>query len=258
MRPTLDSLRGQSVRAEIVAVVAPDQRRAARAVAPEIDRLVDVAAALSTRGRALNAGCAAASAPIHATVAPGRALPRADWLERVLAHHRREDVAGASGARRDRDQRLLLEPQDVHVADWSESWGFSIAAGGWRATAWQRCAFPDTVAGAEDRIWAWNVLQEGAVLVVDPFLQLDGPPIHPPRAWSIFRRTADDWASLVSAGAPVNAPSLREAMGEWWNEVNANSATPGGLQRLNYFRLARALGRWVGGRRATRDSRPSG
>jgi hypothetical protein len=253
LRPTLDSLRGQSVTAETVAVVTTDQRETARRVAPEIDVIADVAGMRWTHGRALNAGSAAATAPIHATVAPGRELPRNDWLERLLAHHRRDEVAGASGARRDREQRLLFEPQDLRAADWTERLSFSTAAGGWRATAWAQCRFPESVAGAEDRIWAWEVLRHGGVLVVDPFLQLEGPPDHPPHAWSIFRHTAADWSGLVTSGAPVNAPTLHEALGTWWNEVDASSATPATLQRLNYFRLARALGRWVGGRRSVRN-----
>jgi hypothetical protein len=230
-----------------------DRREMARRVAPEVDVIADVARTRWSPGRALNAGCAVATKPIHATVAPGRELPRHDWLERLLAHHRRDDVAGASGARRDREQRLLFEPQDLRAGDWSEGLSFSTAAGGWRATAWAQCHFPETVAGAEDRIWAWEVLRYGGVLVVDPFLQLEGPPLHPPRAWSIFRRTAADWSGLVSSGAPVHAPSLHEALGMWWNEVDARSASPAALQRLNYFRLARALGRWVGGRRSVRE-----
>jgi hypothetical protein len=253
LRPTLDSLCGQSVRAETVVVVTPDQREVARAVAPEIETLVDIPAAHWTAGRALNAACAAATAPIHATVAPGRELPRTDWLERVLAHHRREDVVGASGARRDREQRLLFHARDVRAGDWDASWGFSTTAGAWRATAWAQCRFPETADAAEDWIWAWEILRDGGVLVVDPFLQLDGPPLHPPHAWSIFRRTADEWAALVSAGTPVTAPSFREAVGAWWTEVDGGSATPAALQRLNYYRLARALGRWLGGERARRD-----
>jgi hypothetical protein len=250
LRPALDSARAQSVAAEIVAVVTSEQRKTARRIGPEIDVLVDIAAADWTPGRALNAGCSVATAPIHATVAPGRELPRADWVERLLNHLRRDNVAAASGARRDRAQRLLLEPQDVRAGEWSETFSFSTSAGGWRATAWAGCRFPETVAGAEDRIWAWEILRTGAVLVVDPFLQLEGEPIHPPRAWAIFRRTADDWEGLVSAGAPVAAPSFGEAVRAWWNEVDDGSATPAALQRLNYFHLARALGRWAGGRRA--------
>jgi hypothetical protein len=257
LRPTLDSLCGQSMSAETVAVVTTDQRSRARVFAPEIDIVVDLAAADWTPGRAINAGAAVATAPIHSTIAAGYALPRPDWLERVLAHHRREEVAGASGARWDRDGGLLLDSRDVHAVDWTESWGFSTAACGWRATAWERRRFPEEIAGAADRIWGWEILRAGAVLVVDPFLQLDGPPLHPPRAWSIFRRTAEDWAGLVSADAPLTAPSFSEALGGWWNEVDARSATPAALQRLNYFRLARALGRWAGGRRAARGPRAS-
>ena len=103
---------------------------------------------------------------------------------------------------------------------------------------------------ATDRIWAWQVLRRGGVIVLDPFLALSGPPLRPPTAWSIFRGSAAEWRSLLSAGAPVTAPTMSEALASWWGEVDSGSATPAALQRLNYFRLARAVGRWVGGRAA--------
>lgn len=258
LRQTVDSLRGQSVHAEVVAVVTTDERETTRHVVREIDIVADISADLWTPGRALNAGCAAASAPIHATIETGRELPRGDWLERILAHHRREEVVGASAARRDREQRLLFEPQDVRAADWSESLSFSAAAGGWRAAAWSKRPFPEAVAGAADRIWAWEILRDGGIFVVDPFLQLEGPPLDRPTTWSIFRRTADDWTALVAAGAPVAAPSFGDTLRSWWNEIDAHSATPRALQRLNYYRWARALGRWVGARRARSRTSPSG
>jgi hypothetical protein len=252
LRPTLDSVLAQQVTAEIVGVVTPQDRNATRAIAPEIDVLVELDMAEWTPGRALNAGAAAATAPVHATVRAGRELPRADWLERILAHHRRPEVAGASGARLDRQGRLLLEARDVRAADWTPTWAFSTAAGGWRAATWACRPFHEAAPAAEDQIWAWHVLRRGLVLVVDPLLQLEGPPDEPPRASSILRRTAEHWDSLVSAGAPVTAPSVRQALAGWWEEIDCESATPAALQRLNYFRLARALGRWVGGRRARR------
>ena len=238
--------------AEIVGVIAPQDRAATRAVAPEIDVLVDLDTAYWTPGRALNAGAAAATAPVHATVRPGRELPRADWLERVLAHHRRPEVAGASGARFAPEGGLLLQARDVREADWTPTWAFSTAAAAWRATAWASRPFHAAVPAAEDLIWAWEVLCSGHVLVVDPFLQLEGPPDEPPRVSSILRRTADDWASLVGAGTPVIAPSVPRALAGWWGEIDSASTTPAALQRLNYFRLARALGQWLGGRRARR------
>jgi hypothetical protein len=244
LSPTLDSIRGQTVAAEVV-LVCPSDRRAATA---KVDRLVDVLAREWTVGRALNAGAAVAGAPVHATVVTGRELPRADWLERVLAHHQRPEVAGASGARFDPDRRVLLEPRDVRAPEWSPNWGFSAAAGGWRAATWARSPFPETA--PEDRIWGWRVVRDGAVLVVDPFLQLEGPPPYPVGARSIFRRTADEWAGLLAAGAPIAAPSLREALAAWWRHAESSVAAPLALQRLNYFRLARELGRWAGGRRA--------
>jgi hypothetical protein len=252
VRPTLDSIAEQSGTVQIVGVVAPQDHDVARVVAPEIDVMVELDTARWTPGRALNAGAAAAAAPILATVRMGRRLPRADWLERMLAHLRRPEVAGASGARLAPEGGPLLEARDVGSADWTVNWGFSTAAAGWRAADWAHRPFFEEAAAGEDRIWACEVLRSGRVLVVDPFLQVEGAPDERPAAWSILRRTSDEWAGLVTAGTPVAAPSLRQALGEWWGDVDGASATPAALQRLNYYRLARALGRWTGGRRAQR------
>jgi hypothetical protein len=245
---TLRSIRAQTVAAEVVLVCPSDERP----TTAEVDRLVDVPAREWTFGRALNAGATVARAPVHATVVAGRELPRADWLERVLAHHERPDVAGASGARFDRDRRVLLEPRDVRAPEWSPTWGFSAAAAGWRASTWARHPFPDTAPA--DQIWGWDVLRNGLVLVVDPFLQLEGSPPYAVNGWSIFRRTAEEWSGLLAAGAPVIAPSFREALEAWWRHVDTGVAAPAALQRVNYFRLARELGRWAGGRRAAAAS----
>ena len=110
---------------------------------------------------------------------------------------------------------------------------------------WANQRFDDEVSAAADRIWARQILRRGGLIVLDPFLALRGPPLRPPTGWSIFRGSAAEWRSLVSAGAPVSAPTLSEALESWWREVDAGSATPAALQRLNYFRLAaraRALG----------------
>jgi hypothetical protein len=241
---TLRSIRAQTVAAEVV-LVRPSDRSLP---VVEVDRHVEVPPLECTFGRALNAGAAVAGAPVHATVVTGCDLPRADWLERVLAHHRRPDVAAASGARFDPDRNVLLQPRDVRAADWGASWGFSAVAGGWRASAWARWPFPETP--PEDRIWSWRVVSEGAILVVDPFLQLEGPPPYRVDARSIFSRAAEEWAGLLAAGAPVTAPSLSDALRAWWRHADRDVAAPIALQRLNYFRLARELGRWAGGRRA--------
>jgi hypothetical protein len=256
LRATLESLHEQSLTPEVIAVVTSDRRDAARRAAPSVDALVEIDRKHWTLARALNAGSAAATAPIHATIEPGRELPRNDWLERILAHHCRDEIAGVSGARRDRDQQLLFEPQDLDARSWSERLSFSTEAAGWRAAAWSTHPFPEDVVGAAGQIWAWRILRAGSVLVVDPFLQLDGPPLDPPSTWSIFRRTADEWTGLVSVGAPVAVPSFAETVRSWWSDIDATSATPPALQRLNYYRLARALGRWTGGRRARSAAPP--
>jgi hypothetical protein len=161
-------------------------------------------------------------------------------------------VVAACGARIDADGTGLLRTRTLVAPEWEPRWGFSTSAAGWKADVWARQPFEDDVPAAADRIWAWRILRRGGVIVVDPFLALSGPPLRRPTALSIFQRSAADWRSFVIAGVPVPAPSLREALASWWDEVDVNSVTPAALQRLNYYRLARALGSWAGGRAGTK------
>lgn len=247
---SLRSVRRQTIEAEIVCVVPPEQRAAVLEHTSGLDVLVEVETSRWTPGRALNAGAAAATAPVHATVMAGHELPRDDWSVRLLAHLRRFDVDAACGSVVDADRTPLRRPRTIGAPDWEPLWGFCMAAAGWKAEVWANQPFDDEVPAATDRIWARQILRRGGLIVLDPFLALRGPPLRSPTAWSIFRGSAAEWRSLVSAGAPVSAPTLSEALESWWREVDAGSATPAALQRLNYFRLARALGRWVGGRAA--------
>jgi rhamnosyltransferase len=248
-------VRRQTVEAEIVGVVPPAQEAVVLEDMSGLDVLVELETSRWTPGRALNAGAAAATAPVHATVTAGYELPRDDWSVRLLAHLQRPAVEAACGAVVDADGTPLRRPRTIGAADWEPRWGFCMSAAGWKADAWARQPFDDDVPAATDRIWARKTLRRGGLIVVDPFLALSGPPLRVPTAWSIFRGSAAEWRSLVSAGAPVAAPTLGEALESWWREVDTGSATPAALQRLNYFRLARALGRWVGGRAARAERR---
>jgi hypothetical protein len=246
---SLQSVRRQTIQAEVIGVVPSDQRAVLEDTLG-MDALVEVEASRWTPGGALNAGAAAATAPVHATVIAGHELPRDDWSVRLLAHLQRSDVDAACGLAVDADRTPLRRPRTIAAADWQPCWGFSTCAAGWKSEVWSRQPFDQEVPAATDPIWARQILCRGGLIVLDPFLALVGPPLRPPTAWSIFQRSAAEWRSLLSAGAPVTAPTLAEALESWWGDVNPGSATPTALQRLNYFRLARALGRWVGGRAA--------
>jgi hypothetical protein len=85
--------------------------------------------------------------------------------------------------------------------------------------------------------------------VVDPFLA----PREPGRrshTLGIFRRSAMEWRALILAGTPVEAPTLAQTLRSWRRDVHPSSPTPAIMQRMNYFRMARLAGRWVGGRLA--------
>jgi Glycosyl transferase family 2 len=251
---TVASIRAQTVPVRLVAV-SIRERRVVQAMATHADELIDLPRSRWTSGRALNLAASMADTPLLATVRAGLVLPRPDWVERVVAHLERPGVAGVAGAALDALGNPLLDPRTLRAEDWSPDCGFSTNAAAWRADVWSRHPFPENVPAAEGPIWARGVLQANGVLVLDPFLAAGHAPGWRPSARAILRQAADERASLVAAGAPVDAPSLPGALRLWWRRVDPDSGVPPILQRLNYYTLARELGHWAGGRRARRDRR---
>lgn len=248
LRATAASVRGQTLPAQLVAVATT--AAAAAQAQPYAERVLRVRSTPATRGQVLNAAARAVEAPLQASVACGAVLPRADWLERLARHFERPEVVGVSGMLQRHDGTPLLEACELRRRTWSADWGFSNLASAWRRETWARHRFNEQMLAGEDGEWAWRILDYGGVLVIDPFVAVELPRRPRTHAWSILRRSASEWQGLVTAGAPVDAVTARSAVRSWWIDVDTASPTPAQLQRLNYFRVARIAGRWLGARQA--------
>src|SRR5207302_10144013 len=152
---TLSLLRNQTVEPEII-VVDSGSTDGTREIASRLcDRLIDIPTNTFSFGYALNVGARAASAPVHFALSAHCFPPRPDWIERSLAHYRRDDVAGAAGSPALPDGRPLTEVvfQDAAQARAHPWWGFSNHAASWRAAIWERFPFDEDMEASEDRDW---------------------------------------------------------------------------------------------------------
>ena len=255
IRRTLDSLRAQTVRPEIIVVDSGSRDATVELSRPRCDRLIEIPPERFTYGRALNIGAAAASAPIHFALSAHCWPERDDWIELSLAHYDRPEVAGTNGIETFADGRAVQAPfeQAAAHARADPFWGFSNHASSWRGSVWERFPFDEDIDYAEDREWSWRVLDDGWVLVFDPALWV--PIAHSWRggARDRFHRQRRARAAIASF-APVGDYGVAELLDEWWRHP-PNDGRPRSLHRLSPTRLAGLLGKHAGQRQARARAR---
>jgi rhamnosyltransferase len=248
---TFASIREQTLASEIV-VVDSGSKDGTLAIARRwADVIVEIPPEEFTFGRSLNIGATAASGRIHAAVSAHVALPDELWLERVVGHVGRDDVAGASGSLDRRDGGVLLEPFYQRLADWEPNWGFNNTAAAWQAAVWTEHRFDEQMSACEDKEWAWRVLRSGWTLAIDPRLVVPG--VHRRRAGlrDLLRRcTAENYELVLRTDMPP--VGARDAVRRWWTDVAHDEQTPPILQRLSYFRMTEIAGSYFGSRQARR------
>jgi rhamnosyltransferase len=244
----LKLLAGQNVEPETI-VVDSGSRDQTRSIAAGLGaRVIELPASEFTFGRALNVGAAAASGELLAAVSADAFVPDPGWLGRLSAWFADEQVACASGDRWSYDASPLRRPvrQDAALAQRFPRWGYSNAAGGFRASLWRRRPFREDLPGCEDQEWARYWLGEGRVCVIDPGLVVDHDHTHDPlaRIYRRARREAEGFAMFLGDG--VESGLLKE----WWADDPYYASRARAL--LSHRRAARLLGTSAGRRRARR------
>jgi rhamnosyltransferase len=208
---------------------------------------IEIPAASFTFGGALNTGCEVASAPLIVALS-AHAFPHDDgWAERMVAAFADERVACACGDPLQPDGRPLADPvlQDAEHARRHPFWGYSNAAGGFRAELWRQRPWRADMPGTEDKEWAWKWLQEGWLVRIDPELLVDHDHSHDP--WrSTYERSRREWVGYAMY-LDLEPFPLRAALRRWWSDRDghANAARA----RLSPWRAARIAGEWAGRRR---------
>lgn len=250
----LSLLREQTVEPELIVVDSGSTDATLEIARRYCDRLIQISPERFSFGRALNAGAAEASAPVHFALSAHCFPERRDWIERALAHYERDDVAGTQGDRVLPDGTPIDGTfiEDISFVRANPRWGFSNHASSWRASVWREFPFDERLAAAEDKEWALRVLAAGWVIAVDPALWVDMSHGWKNGVVAFYRR--QQLNSRVMAGFdPVPPYGARDFVREWW------SGMPDGrhsrwLYRLNYRRIAGLAGKWAGDRAGRRAS----
>jgi rhamnosyltransferase len=199
-------------------------------------------------GGALNLGCARARHDVLVSLS-AHAFPRdSAWLGRLQGALTADPaLACACGDAHGPDGAPLPGPiaQDAALARRRPEWGYSNAAGAFRAELWRRRPFRVDLPGCEDKEWALHWLARGHRCVVDPTLAVDHDHTHDSlRAiYGRARREARAYAMFLGDTAPGPA-SLGGLAGAWWSDTRWYDSAL--RARLSHRRAARLLGAYQG------------
>jgi rhamnosyltransferase len=249
----LGLLAGQAGVGEVQLIVvdsgsADGSAQAARAAGAQVMQLAASPATDFSYGGALNLGCAQARHDIIVSLS-AHAFPRHEGWLAGLAHALAGDprVACACGDAFGPDGAALRAAvvQDAALARRRPEWGYSNAAGAFRAELWRRRPFRADLPGCEDKEWALHWLADGHTCVVDPALAVDHDHTHDSlRAiYSRARREARAYAMFLGEAAP-GAPSAAALAHEWWSDTRWYDSST--RARLSHRRTARLLGAYRG------------
>jgi rhamnosyltransferase len=248
----LDILRRQETGAVTVELVLVDSGSSddtvAIARAHGVDVVVEIPAESFTFGGALNTGAERASGELLVALS-AHAFPLDEgWLARLAAPFDDPRVACACGDAWGPDGAVLEHAvvQDEALARAAPYWGYSNAAGGFRAARWRELPFRADLPGTEDKAWAWHWLQRGMVCVVDPALGVDHSHSKDPLP-DIYRRARREWEGLAMDRDDIRPQGVAELARAWWTD--RGTYTSPWRARLSHRRAARLAGGFTGRRR---------
>lgn len=236
--------------AELI-VLDSGSRDATAAIARDLGaQVIELAPGEFSFGGALNLGAEHAGGELLVALSAHAFLPDERWLARLIAWFEDDRVACASGDRWLPDGAPLQSAvrQDAGRARQHPEWGYSNAAGAFRAGLWRQREFRADLPGCEDKDWSAYWLDRGYVCVVDPELVVEHDHTHDP-VRSIYVRARRE-AEGLAMGLELPPFTTRELARQWWSDLRFyRSAT---RARLSHRRAARLLGSYFGRRRALR------
>jgi rhamnosyltransferase len=249
----LEIVQAQTLEAELIVVDSGSADGTTDIVRAAGVELVEIPASAFTYGYSLNVGAERASAPVIVALS-AHAFPCDEgWLERMVAAFDDPRVACACAGEGDAEGNPLTGPavQDLDHVRRHPLWGYSNAAGGFRAELWRQRRFREDMPGVEDKEWAWHWIQRGYVTVVDPALVVD----HDHSDETLrerYDRARREWVGL-SMFVEVPRYGVRELAHEWWTEQSGRSSRL--RARLSPSRAAELAGTYAGRRAGLRAAR---
>jgi len=211
-------------------------------------RVIAIPPGSFTFGGALNTGCEEARGELVVALS-AHAFPRDPaWLARLLAVFEDPRVACASGELYAAEGGLLTERvvQDAEFLRRQPYWGYSNAAGAFRAELWRQHPFRADLPGTEDKEWAHHWIERGYVCVVDPEFSVD----HDHSKDSLreqYVRSRREWhGSALYLDLPARGAG--DIAREWWTDQASYRSRL--RARLSPRRVVRMLGMYTGLRRA--------
>lgn len=254
----LDAIAGQTMSSgevEVILVDAGSSDDTATIAQVRGARVVALPARAFTFGRALNLGATNARGELMLALSAHAFLPDERWLARTVGAFADPLVACAAGDRFDPDGAALRRPiaQDLELARRRPEWGYSNAAGAFRAELWRRRPFREDLPACEDKEWAWYWLARGHRCLIDPALAVEHDHTHDPLR-SIYRRARREAAAYTAFIDPVPGSRDPRALArEWWSDVRWYDSPT--RARLSHRRAARLLGAYAGRRAAGASAR---
>jgi glycosyltransferase involved in cell wall biosynthesis len=250
---TLQAVAAQTVPAELVVVDSGSTDGTREIARAHGARVIRIPAATFTFGGSLNRGAQEASGQILVALSAHAHPTDRRWLERLVGAFSDPRVACAAGTDRGPDGEPLtgLMLQDEALAARRPEWGYSSAAGAFRADLWRRRPFRADMPGTEDKEWAWHWLRQGWLVAIDPGFDV----AHDHSKDSVreqFERARREWVGY-GRFIDVPAPRVRATVAEWWSQRDTYRSSA--RARLSHRRAARLAGRHAGQRIASRMRR---
>jgi rhamnosyltransferase len=197
-------------------------------------------------GGALNLGAASVAGELLVALSAHAFPPDELWLSRLLAPFSNPRVACASGDLYGPEGGELqgrIEQDRVLAQRWPQ-WGYSNAAGAFRAQLWRARQFRTDLPGCEDKEWAWHWLQQGYVCVIDRELAVAHDHTHD-SVRSIYRRARREAAAFASY-LELPPYGARQLITDWWSDLRWYDSPL--RARASHRRAARLLGAYAGRR----------
>jgi glycosyltransferase involved in cell wall biosynthesis len=240
---------GAGAGAELIVVDNDSQDGSAAVARRHGAQVVRISRDRFTFGRALNLGASVSHASLLVALSAHAFVRDPSWLDRLSAWFEDPAVACVSGERFWPDGSELLHPIRFagRVAAGYPRWGYSNAAGAFRAQLWRERHFREDLPGAEDKEWARHwALERDRATILDPALVVDHDHTHDPVS-DIFTRARREAAGF---GLFVNSAPPRGFLDEWfWDTRFYRNPW---RARLSHRRMARLLGDRAGGFEARR------